>query len=119
MKKQQDQVQYKDNGRAVTDFSYKTTIFYSQLRQWYYRLFGTICRRQTQFEMLLLGCQWVNGIKLALMNRTKTLSRIAMLSMRRLIQYSIIYGMYYLFRVALVKQWKSGASPKVALDFNG
>ena len=27
--------------------------------------------------------------------------------------------MYYLFRVALVKQWKSGASPKVALDFNG
>eukprot|EP00944_MAST-04C_sp_MAST-4C-sp1_P004108 g4108.t1 len=42
-----------------------------------------------------------------------------MLSIGRLIQYSIIYGMYYLFRVALVKQWKTGASPKVALDFNG
>ena len=51
--------------------------------------------------------------------KDETLSRITMLSIGRLIQYSIIYGMYYLFRVALVKQWKTGASPKVALDFNG
>ena len=119
MKDQEDKRPHEDDNGALTGFSYKTTIAYGQLCRWCYKLFGTICRRQTQFEMLLLGCQWVNGIKVLMMKNTKTISQIIMLSFGRLFRYSAIYGMYYLLRVALVKQWKTGASPKVAFDFNG
>ena len=101
------------------NFSYHVNILYKQLSHYYLKLFGIFSRHQTQFEVSFIAYQWITYSYLLRSNPVSNVYTKMLLSMKQFMKLGMMYSLYYMFRISVVKRWQNGTSPNIHLDFNG